>query len=198
MEGRISTKMTALQRKHLILSRSRLPIKSWSSRFISLLLHITHSQWIFRNFMLHDNAMGYLRLKEHTEAAIQIDSLMQHRPSSIPVDSQFLLEFDTERLLSADIDTQHYWLAAMNAAIAAKEHRPSSTTHSQHRQSRPSNRYKAASTIQQIRQEVNRASSPADWITSHNSVSGPRPATPRPTPHWIQLALPSNKKRKPD
>ena len=198
MEGRISTKITALQSKHLILTGSRLPVKSWSSRFISMLLHITHSQWIFRNFMLHDSAMGYLRLKEHTEAAIQIDSLMQHRPSSVPSECQFLLEFDVERLLAADIDTQHYWLAAMKAAIAAKQQQPSPTSQSQHKRSRPSNRYKAAATIRQIRQDINRSNTPADWITSPTSVSGLRTATPRPTPHWIQLALPSNKKRKPD
>lgn len=114
MEGRILSKITALQRRHITLSGSHLPVKSWLSKFISAILHITHSQWIFRNFMLHDNAMRYLRLKEHTDAAIQIDLLMQSRPSSIPADSQFLLEFDTERLLSADmIDTQPYWLAAM-------------------------------------------------------------------------------------
>ena len=198
MEGRISTKITSLQRNHLILSNSRLPIKSWSSRFISMLLHITHSQWIFRNFMLHDNAMGYLRLKEHTDAAIQIDSLMQHKPSSIPPESQFLLEFDVERLLFSDIDTQHYWLAAMNAAVAAKQQQPPTLTQPQPIYLRPSNRYKAASTIRQIRQDINRSNTPAEWIISPHSVSGPSPATPRPTPHWIQLTLPSNKKRKPD
>ena len=198
MEGRISSKITALQRKHLALLGSRLPVRSWSSKFISMILHITHSQWIFRNFMLHDTSMGYLRLKEHTEAAIQIDSLMQCRPSSIPADSHFLLEFDTNRLLSADIDTQHYWLAAMKAAIAAKQHQSAATPSTP--QMRPSlpNRHKAASTIRRIRQEVNITPPPHSWITSPTAVSGPPVDTPRPNPHWIQLALPSNKKRKPD
>lgn len=198
MEGRISSKITAIQRRHLALSDSRLPVKGWSSKFISMILHITHSQWIFRNFMLHDTAMGYLRLKEHTEAAIQIDSLMQNRPSSIPADSHFLLEFDTERLLSADIDTQHYWLAAMNAAIAAKQSQSTAIPHLPRNCSRKSNRYKAASTILRIRQDISNMPAPASWVTSPIAVSGCKPSTPRPTPHWIQLALPSNKKRKPD
>ena len=197
MEGRISSKITSLQRKHLTLSGSRLPVKSWASKFISRLLHITHSQWIFRNFMLHDKVMGYLRLKEHTDAAIQIDSLMQHKPTSLPADSQFLLEFDTERLLSADIDTQQYWLFAMNAAIAAKQSQSPSNP-LQHSGTRPTNRYKAALTILTIRQEINNTTIPASWITSPTAVSGPKPASPRPNPHWIQFALPSNKKRKPD
>ena len=198
MEGRISSKITALQRKHLALSGSRLPVRSWSSKFISMLLHITHSQWIFRNFMLHDDSMGYLRLKEHTEAAIQIDSPMQCGPSSIPADSHFLLEFDTDRLLSADIDTQHYWLAAMTAAIAAKQHQSTASPSTPHSSSRLPNRYKAASTIRRIHQEVNSTPPPDSWITSPTAVSGPSAQAPRPNPHWIQLALPSNKKRKPD
>ena len=96
MEGRVSLKISSLQRSHLTLTGSRLSTKRWMSQFISKLLHITHSQWIFRNFMLHDKSMGLLRLKECTEAAIQINSLMQSRPSSIPAESQFLLEFDSE------------------------------------------------------------------------------------------------------
>ena len=120
MEGRISTKIASLQKSHLLLSGSRLTVKQWMSTFISHVLHITHSQWIFRNFMLHDKAMGYLRLKECTEAAVLIDGLMQSRPSAIPSDSQFLLEFDQDRLLDADSDTQQYWIAAMEAALAAK------------------------------------------------------------------------------
>ena len=198
MEGRISSKITSLQRKHLTLTGSRLPVSSWSTRFISTILHITHSQWIFRNFMLHDNAKGYLRLKEHTEAAIQIDALMQCRPSSINADSQFLLEFDTERLLAADIDTQQYWLAAMNAAIAAKQHQHTTNPIPPHGGSRLLNRYKAASTITRIRQDFNGTHPPDSWITSPTAVSGRQVGTPRPNPHWIQLALPSNKKRKPD
>lgn len=198
MEGRISSKITTLQRKHLALSGSRLPVKSWSAKFISMVLHITHSQWIFRNFMLHDNALGYLRLKEYTDVAIQIDSLMQCRPSSIPTDSHFLLEFDTDRLLSSDIDTQQYWLAAMKAAIAAKQHQ--STTCPLPRQMNPrhTNRYKAAATIRRIRQDLRGTQPPDSWVTLPTAVSGLVAHSPRPNPHWIQLALPSNKKRKPD
>ena len=171
MEGRISSDITALQRKHLTLSGSRLTAKSWSSKFISMILHITHSQWIFRNFMLHENSMGYLHLKEHTDAAIQIDSLMQCRPSSIPTDSHFLLEFDTDRLLASDIDTQHYWLAAMNAAIAAKQYQSTTCPASRQMNSRPSNRYKGASTSRRIRQDLTGTRPPNFYVTSPTAVS---------------------------
>ena len=171
-------------------------IKSWMSHFITKILHITHSQWIFRNFMLHDKTLGFLRLKECTEAAIQIDSLMQSRPSSLPHDSQFLFEFDSDRLLVADSDTQQYWIAAMEAALAAK-----STTH--HPQYTPTttrthSRWKATSSILQIRRDINQHTTPLTWITSPTAISGLKPTTSRPSGHSIQQSLPSNKRRKPD
>ena len=200
MEGRISTKIADLQRNHLFTSGSRLSVRSWSSKLISHILHITHTQWIFRNFMLHDKSMGYLRLKECSEAAIQIDTLMHSRPTSIPADSQFLLEFDTERLLAADTDTQHYWLAAMNAALAAKQ--PYQSPCHQQNQPHPptlrNTRGLALHTIMRIRKDINSHPSPSSFITSPTAVSGYKQPTFRPTPHSIQQTLPSNKRRKPD
>jgi hypothetical protein len=196
MEGRISSKITALQKSHLLLSGSRLSAKSWMSTFISKVLHITHSQWIFRNFMLHDKAMGYLRLKACTDAAVRIDDLMQSRPSAIPSDSRFLLEFDIEGLIGSDSDTQQYWIAAMEAALAC-------TTNTQQPHHPPAScpqqsRWKASRSIAQIRRDIAQCPTPSNWVVSPTAVSGVKPIRPRPTPHFIQLSLPSNKKRKPD
>ena len=167
------------------------------STFISKVLHITHSQWIFRNFMLHDKAMGYLvRLKECTEAAVQIDALMQCRPSSILADSHFLLKFDLERLLDADSDTQQYLIAATEATLATKNSpkQPSTPPATQHHHSCR----KALHSIAQIRRKISQRPTPTDWVVSPTAVAGSRPTTNRPTPHFIQLALPSNKKQKSD
>ncbi len=59
-EGHISTHFYAIQSFHLTMSSSHLNGESWCSQFISKLLQITHSQWIFRNFSLHDKSNGYL------------------------------------------------------------------------------------------------------------------------------------------
>lgn len=198
MEGRVSSKIYAMQRYHLVTTNSRLSPKRWMSTFITKVLHTTHSQWIFRNFMLHDRAAGYLRLKECTEATIQIDALLQTHPSSLPTDSQFLLEFDTDKLLSADTDTQQYWLSAMHAALAAKStHPPLPSPHlhlHRHRYSRP----KASPSISQIRREINTQLIPPSWVTSPSAITGNTTTVSRPTPHAIQQSLPSNKRRKPD
>ncbi len=49
-ERHISTHFYAIQSFHLAMSSSYLNGEDWTKQFISKLLQITHSQWIFRNF----------------------------------------------------------------------------------------------------------------------------------------------------
>ncbi len=58
MEGRISCQFHRLQYCHLIQARTNMTAASWTRTFISKILRITHSQWIFRNFILHDKTHG--------------------------------------------------------------------------------------------------------------------------------------------
>ncbi len=58
-EGHISIHFYAIQSFHLTMS-CYLNRESWTSQFISKLLQIMHSQWIFRNFSLHNKSNGYL------------------------------------------------------------------------------------------------------------------------------------------
>jgi hypothetical protein len=55
MEGYISIHFYEIQNFHLAMSSSVINGADWAKQFISKILHITHSQWIFRNFSLHDN-----------------------------------------------------------------------------------------------------------------------------------------------
>ena len=54
MEGCISTHFYFIQHYHLALSGSYLNGSDWTKSLIFKLLHITHSQWIYKNFTLHD------------------------------------------------------------------------------------------------------------------------------------------------
>ena len=116
MEGRISSHFHRVQYCHLIQAQSNMTASSWTQTFISKLLHITHSQWIFRNFLLHDTAHGLLRLREQRAVLLQIEALSLSEKNNLPEHSQFLLEFDIGRLREADFDTQCYWVTAVNAA----------------------------------------------------------------------------------
>jgi hypothetical protein len=76
MEGRISMHFYRLQFCHLIYARTNMTAGSWVKTFISKLLHITHSQWIFRNFMLHEKTHGLLRMKERQAILLQVESVL--------------------------------------------------------------------------------------------------------------------------
>ena len=123
MEGRICLHFADIQHNHLCSSDSLLNVDMWMRTFISKLLHITHSQWILRNFMLHDAAAGFLRLKDRLELITKIAELSTTNPTDLPEESRFLLEIDTNRLTEGDVDGQDYWVHAMEAAIASRQQR---------------------------------------------------------------------------
>jgi hypothetical protein len=64
MEGYILAHFYAIQSFHLAISSSYLNGTGWAEQFISKLLHVTHSQWIFRNISLHNKIKGYLHKKK--------------------------------------------------------------------------------------------------------------------------------------
>ena len=95
----------------------------WTRQLISKVLHITHSQWIFRNFTLHDKQKGWLRRKELHEIMTKIDQLGQTSVNEIPEGSRFLLEMDYDNLMKSNIHNKTYWVVAMKAAIKAGQRR---------------------------------------------------------------------------
>lgn len=119
MEGRVSKAIYNVQCTHLALSTSRITGDNWMRGLILRLIHISHSQWLFRNFTLHDKQCGYQRLKDRAEVLVRIDELCNTDPDQVPEHSWFLLEIDTKRLVTGDYDTQVYWVTAMEAARRA-------------------------------------------------------------------------------
>ena len=75
-----------LQNRSLACLPSRLITLSWSKKLISLILHITHAQWIFRNLSLHHNIIGYLRLTQQEDVLAEIGRLshLDHSLACLP------------------------------------------------------------------------------------------------------------------
>ena len=119
MEGRVSKEILAIQRGHCALAPTMLNGDDWMRQFINRLLLISHSQWTFRNFTLHDQVRGYLRLQERKEVLREIDRLVHLDPSEVPAESRFLLEFDFDALYQSSYEKQSYWVRAMKAARRA-------------------------------------------------------------------------------
>ena len=86
-EGHISTHFYAIQTFHLAMSSSYLNREDWTKQFISKILQITHSQWIFWNISLHDKMHGYLHNKKANKIMQQINVLLDLAPEEVPEDS---------------------------------------------------------------------------------------------------------------
>jgi hypothetical protein len=98
--GHISTHFYAIQSFCLAMSSSFLNCKDWTKQFISRILQLTHSQWIFRNISFHDKTNGFLRNKKADEILQLINEFAEVAPEDVPSNSRFLLEINfSERTL---------------------------------------------------------------------------------------------------
>jgi hypothetical protein len=118
-EGCISTHFYFIQHYHLALSCSYLNGSDWTKLLISNLLHITHSQWIYQNFTLHDKLCGYLHKKKIKNIGLTIEELVETPPEEIPKESKFLLEINFGKFTKSHIENQQYWIIALQAVITA-------------------------------------------------------------------------------
>jgi len=106
-----------IQHFHLALSGSYLNGSDWTKSLISKLLHITHSQWIYRNFTLHDKLCEHLHNKSLEDIRLTIEELAETSPKDIPKESKFLLKINFGDLTKSHIENQQYWIIALQAAI---------------------------------------------------------------------------------
>ena len=119
MQGCISTHFYFIQHYHLALSGSYLNGPDWTKSLISKLLRITHSQWIYRNFALHDKLCGYLHNKSPEDIRLTIEELAETSPEDIPKKSKFLLKMNFGSLTKSQIENQQYWIIALQVAVSA-------------------------------------------------------------------------------
>jgi hypothetical protein len=103
------------------MSSSYLNGEDWTKQFISKLLQITHSQWIYQNISPHDRQHGYLHTKNAAEIMQEIETLSNLAPEDVPEASRFLLDINFTDISRFHIETQKYWTLAVNAARTAQE-----------------------------------------------------------------------------
>ena len=113
MEGKISEHFYSLQSYHLEFDTHYMNGGDWVQQFIARVLHITHSQWVYRFFPLHDRQRRHLRQKARKEILVKIETLADTIPDEVPARRNFLLEFDYDQLCEINLDKQKYWVVAM-------------------------------------------------------------------------------------
>jgi hypothetical protein len=108
LHGKVSVAIAKIQEIHCKLSSCRMTSNDWMKHFIGRLLLISHSQWLYRNFTLHDTLRGYLRLQHRKEVLKLVNRLMDTNPDDILQGSQYLLELDFTSLYNSSFERQSY------------------------------------------------------------------------------------------
>ncbi len=102
LHSKVLVEFATIQHIHCALAPScRLIRDDWIKAFVSQLVQIYHSQWIFQNYTLHDKQRGYLHLWERSEVLQEVHRLLNTAPTDIPKESQYLLELDHSALYNA-------------------------------------------------------------------------------------------------
>jgi hypothetical protein len=122
LHGKVSVAIAKIQEIHCELSDCQMTGDDWMKHFIGRLLRISHLQWLYRNFTLHNKMRGYLRLQRRMEVLKEVDQLLDTNPDDIPKESQYLLELDFTSLYSSSFERQSYWVLVMKAARRAGRH----------------------------------------------------------------------------
>jgi hypothetical protein len=102
------------------MSSSYLNGADWTKLFISKILQITHSLWIYLNISLHNKCHRYLHKKKSEEILKEVEALLDLALEDIPAESRFLLKINYTNLATFHAETQKYWTLAVRAAIHAK------------------------------------------------------------------------------
>ena len=190
LHGKVSVEIAAIQEHHCAVAPCRMSGADWMEHFVSHLVRISHSQWVYRNFVLHDKTRGYLRLKERKEVLREIDELLEMDPDKLPEESKFLLELDFDNLYNSSFERQSYWVQAMKAARRAgrRAARLRSRRGAAGRRWKP--RRKPRPTIRTDALEEQ---------TRREMALQPPPAKRRPHPSGLETENPCNKRlRRPD
>jgi hypothetical protein len=206
-EGNISTHFYEIQSFHLAMSSNFLNGEDWTKQFISKLLQITHSQWIYRNVSLHDRQQGYLHKKNAEEIVREMEFLSTLAPEDIPKASRFLLEINFTELSTFQIETQKYWILAVTAACTAQELNSARGARAKRAKQVVNTRIASRKKLgivaieEQIRRDrMHQSASQTDMsLDQHSQTKIDSFTTKRPHPASITRALRSNKRLcKPD
>ena len=86
---------------------------------VKQILDMPHSQWLYRNFSLHHQTLGYLHRLEEKNLRDTARELASLKPEEIPHSSRYLLEIDIESE-EQSFASFSYWVLAMKAAQKEK------------------------------------------------------------------------------
>jgi hypothetical protein len=108
LQGKVLVEFRTIHDIHCASSSCRVTGEDWMKVFDLHLIQISHSQWIFCSFALHNKQRGYLSLLKRATILKEIDRLLDTAPEDILAGSQYLLKLDCLALVNASLERQLY------------------------------------------------------------------------------------------
>ena len=105
-----------MQGEHLALQGKQYRLKAWGSGLVTRLLEITHGQWIYRNYVVHDSVAGTLANADKERLQLEIDKQREMGDDGLLEEDQYLAEVNLEDLGNTNGMKQMYWLLAIQTA----------------------------------------------------------------------------------
>ena len=91
MKGMISTDVVILQQQHLVASGSNLSIEKWSTGLITKLLEVTHSQWLYRNVVVHGSVSCDAATKRKEEIQMEVEQQQEQGETGLLEEDRYLI-----------------------------------------------------------------------------------------------------------
>jgi hypothetical protein len=120
LEGMISKEITGIQQQHYALKGLRMSMERWSSGLITWLLEITHGQWVYQNFIVHNPVLGTIAMARKEELLWEIKRQHELGDAGLLEEDKYLAEVNLEGLEDTSGEKQHYWLLAIKTTRKAK------------------------------------------------------------------------------
>jgi hypothetical protein len=120
LEGMISKEIVVLQQQFYAVNGSWMSLDKWSSGLITQLLEITHGQWLYRNFMVHDPVSGTIATGKKEELLLEIEHQRDLGDAGLLDEDKYLAEVNSGDLETTSGERQHYWLLAIKTVRKAK------------------------------------------------------------------------------
>ena len=119
LEGMISKEFSRLQQHYWAEAGIQASIDTWASGLVTRLLEITHGQWIYRNFLVHDRVSGTLATARKEELQQEIEKQQELGADGLLAEDKYLAEVNLEDLEMSSGERQEYWLLAIQTARRA-------------------------------------------------------------------------------
>ncbi len=116
LEGMISTEVTNIQRQYIAVNGLHMSLDKWCTGLITRLLEITHGQWLYRNYIVHDPVSGTIATAKKEKLLLEIERQRDLGNDGLLEEDKYLAKVNLEEMTTSSGERQHYWLLAIQTA----------------------------------------------------------------------------------